>query len=103
MGSQEDEANIKYPELIHASLEDDIADAGLLRGPRYPAQIPPEILCEIFHYYIRPSRHSVWPISQVCRESHLNAPPFGTRHMLRLVLHDFRMNTEVVFIWIGSA
>jgi hypothetical protein len=58
---------IKDLELVHASLDDDIADVRLLRGPWYPSRIPPEILCEIFHYYILTFQHSAWTISQVCR------------------------------------
>ena len=58
---------IRDLELIHATLEDEIADARLLAGPWYPSRIPPEILCEIFHRYILFFQHSAWTISQVCR------------------------------------
>jgi len=67
VGNHQITAKIKDLELIHASLDDDIADVHLLRGPWRPSRIPPEILCEIFHYYICLFRHSTWTISQVCR------------------------------------
>jgi hypothetical protein len=54
-------------ELIHASLDDDIADVRLIRGPWCPSRIPPEILCEIFRLYLCCLHTSVWTISQVCR------------------------------------
>jgi hypothetical protein len=61
-------ADIRDLELIHAGLDDDIADVRLIRGPWCPSRIPPEILCEVFHFYLRSVQNSVWTISQVCRE-----------------------------------
>jgi hypothetical protein len=59
--------DIRDLELVHASLDDDIADVRLIRGPWCPSRIPPETLCEIFHSYVRFLHTSVWTISQVCR------------------------------------
>jgi hypothetical protein len=63
--------DIRDLELIHASLDDDIADVRLIRGPWCPSRIPTEILCEIFHSYLRfihiNFHSSMWTISQVCR------------------------------------
>jgi hypothetical protein len=67
IGNHQTRDLIKDLELIHASLDDDIADVRLLRGPWYPSRIPPEILCEIFHHYMLTFQHSAWTISQVCR------------------------------------
>ena len=38
-----------------------------MRGPWCPSRIPPEILCEVFHYYLHSCQNSAWTISQVCR------------------------------------
>ena len=67
VGYHQNRAKIRDLELIHASLDDDIADVRLMRGPWCPSRIPPEILCEVFHYYLRSCRNSAWTISQVCR------------------------------------
>jgi len=60
-------AEIGELELIHARLDDEIADVRLMRGPWCPSRIPPEILCEIFHFYLASRQDSAWTISQVCR------------------------------------
>jgi hypothetical protein len=67
VGTDQIRAEIRDLELIHASLDDDIADERLMRGPWCPSRIPPEILCEIFHFYLRSIQNSAWTISQVCR------------------------------------
>jgi len=54
-------------EQTHASLDDDIADMRLIRGPWCPSRIPPEIICEIFHFSLDSIQNSVWTLSQVCR------------------------------------
>ena len=50
-----------------SSSPEDIADMRLIRGQRCRSRILPEILCEIFHYYIVSFQSSTWTISQVCR------------------------------------
>jgi len=60
-------AEIRSLEQTHACLDDDIADMRLIRGPWCPSRIPPEIICEIFHFYLVSILNSVWTLSQVCR------------------------------------
>jgi hypothetical protein len=67
VGNDQSLADIRDLEPIHASLDDDMADVRLMRGPWCPSRIPPEILCEIFHFYLLPFNTSAWTISQVCR------------------------------------
>ena len=67
VGYHQNRAKIRDLELIHASLDDDIADVRLMRGPWCPSRIPPEILCDIFHCYLLFFQNSAWTISQVCR------------------------------------
>jgi hypothetical protein len=67
VGTNQIRAEIRDLELIHARLDDDIADVRLIRGPWCPSRIPPEILCEIFHFYLNSVQNSVWTISQICR------------------------------------
>jgi hypothetical protein len=67
VGNDQSLADVRDLELIHASLDDDIADVRLMRGPWCPSRIPPEILCEIFHFYLLFLHASAWTISQVCR------------------------------------
>ena len=56
---------IKISTVVHESLNNDIAEVGLIWGPWCCNWIPPEVLCEIFHCYMLSFQSSAWKISQV--------------------------------------
>ena len=80
----------------------DITEVRLIRRPWCRSRIPPEIVCEIFHYCVLSFQSSAWIVSQVwcvCRRIALEC---STLWDTIGIPSYYQMRTEVVILLVSS-